>query len=59
MPRDPVSADCGCAFFLAVLAVYVGSPTAWAFLEQTGLVYHLAVGLAAWAVATVYRRVRR
>jgi hypothetical protein len=59
MPGDPLSAGCGCALTLAVIAVGVAIVTVSAYLNETGLVYPLALGLALWLTVSVARRVRR
>jgi hypothetical protein len=56
MSTDPVS-GCGCALVLGVAAVYFAGLAAFAFLNETGLIYPLAAGLALWFVVTVARRV--
>jgi hypothetical protein len=57
MSPDPVS-GCGCALVLGVAAVYFAGLAAWAFLNEAGLIYPLAAGLAVWFVVTIARRVR-
>jgi hypothetical protein len=59
MLPDPIGAGCGCVLTLAVLAVGVAAVTVWAYLAEAGLVYPLALGLAAWLAFLVARRVRR
>jgi hypothetical protein len=57
MSSDPVT-GCGCALVLAVAAVYFAGLAAWAFLNETKLIYLLVAGVACWVVITIARRVR-
>jgi hypothetical protein len=59
MPGDPLGASCGCALTLAVFAGGVAIITVWAYLNETGLIYPLALGLALWLTVSVVRRVHR
>jgi hypothetical protein len=59
MPGDPVTTGCGCVLTLAVLTAGVAVVTVWVFLNESGLVYPLALGLALWVAVLVTKKVRR
>jgi hypothetical protein len=59
MPGEPVTAGCGCALSLVVLAAGLAIVTVWAYLTESGLVYPLALGLAVWLAVVVAKRVLR
>jgi len=52
---DPVGGGCGCALVLAVAAAYFAGLAAWAFLNESGLLYPCVGGLALWFLFTVTR----
>jgi hypothetical protein len=59
MHPNPACSGCGCALFLAGWAVYFAWTSAWAFAQETGLLYPCVAGLVVWIVVALARWTRR